>query len=82
MTVPFIGGSANENNYISYVFDGVPASLSSVKITLAERIGESAFYGCSGLKQIILPENLKISANTPSLTADLPKSQFPRPWKR
>ncbi len=59
MTVPFIGGSANENNYISYVFDGVPASLSSVKITLAERIGESAFYGCSGLKQIILPENLK-----------------------
>ncbi len=75
ITLPFIGysGSSDANMYLGYIFgaysyydnaDAVPASLHTVVITGGERIKAYAFYGCSGLVDVTLPETLlSIEAN-------------------
>ena len=70
ITLPFIGASrdAEENTYIGYIFGAIshsvsnqvlPKSLKEIIITDCERIDEYAFFLCTGLTNIILPQNLK-----------------------
>ncbi len=68
LSLPFVGGSSTENNYIGYVFGAetpdftagfYPASLESIILTDACTVlGDYAFYECSSLKQIVLPQTL------------------------
>lgn len=68
LTLPFVGGSLTENNYIGYVFGAetpdftagfYPASLESVLLTDACTVlGDYAFYECSSLKKVTLPQVL------------------------
>lgn len=68
LTLPFVGGSPTENNYIGYVFGAetpdftagfYPAALESIILTEACTVlGDYAFYECSSLKQIVLPQAL------------------------
>ncbi len=63
LTIPFVGGTANanENNHFAYIFGdenvnlikSVPASLKKVIVT-GNNIAAKAFYGCSGIKSIII----------------------------
>ena len=70
ITLPFIGASRDdeENTYIGYIFGAIshsvsnqvlPKSLKEIIITDCERIDEYAFFLCTGLTNIILPQNLK-----------------------
>ena len=62
LSVPFVGGSADDDAYLGYIFgaDGfvdngiyVPSTLSSVTVTGNAPIGEGAFYNCYKLERII-----------------------------
>ncbi|MBO5927386.1 MAG: leucine-rich repeat domain-containing protein [Clostridia bacterium] len=68
LTLPFVGASENDANYshFGYVFGAityggnkgyVPISLAKVTIT-GGNINSYAFYGCSSLTSIIVPNNL------------------------
>ncbi len=67
LTVPFIGGAADEHDYLGYVFgttsllyndDFVPRSLKKLIITSDETIRESALHCCRGIAEITLPNTL------------------------
>ncbi len=66
VSLPFLGGSATENNYFSYLFGNdshdswknIPASLRKVTIRGGSIIEEKAFQGCSNLTEISLPDTL------------------------
>ena len=66
LTLPFVGGGAEENDYFGYIFGAknyeqngsyVPASLREVSVTVGA-VPEHAFYGCSSLDEIVLPASL------------------------
>lgn len=73
LTIPFVGGSNSiiDDNRFGYLFNendqvvpysqnvNVPASLTSVTITNATRVGESAFNGCSSIKKIVLGKTVE-----------------------
>lgn len=64
ITIPFIGGNVSENGTLNYLFDfdgfeSVPSSLKTVTITRDETIDEFAFYLCSNLEKVVLPQNLR-----------------------
>ena len=73
LKIPFAGGSPTENTYFGYIFGAsssdengakVPDTLSSVELTSAVNIGDSAFAGCSSLKAVgILMGTKSIGAN-------------------
>ena len=67
MTLPFVGGSENENAYLGYIFGAseysensnyVPTSLKKVTITKAKSLGECTFYGCSSLTEVDIPNSV------------------------
>ncbi len=67
ITVPFVGYTATSNNYIGYIFGAgsysknasyVPQSLKCVVVTGGNTLAYGAFYGCSGIESIVLPEGL------------------------
>ena len=69
ITIPFVGATLNgtENTHFGYIFgaDGyysnatcVPSSLKTVIITGGNSIGRYAFYGCSSLTSVIIPESV------------------------
>ena len=67
LTIPFTGSDLNGENqtYLSYMFGAndiysnyVPSSLKEVTVTNVTEIGNYAFYGCSNITTINLPENV------------------------
>ncbi len=68
LTLPFVGASKNSDigAYLGYLFGAdssnnhevVPASLKTVSITDAVKIGGYAFYNCANLTEISLPSGL------------------------
>ena len=69
ITIPFIGASLNDaNNYhFGYIFGAgdygsnerrVPTSLKTVVITGGESIGPKAFYRCTSLTSITIPDSV------------------------
>ena len=67
MTLPFVGNTVTSNQHLGYIFGTsyysesarhVPASLTMVSVTGGENIGMGAFYGCSGLTSVVLPDSV------------------------
>ena len=62
ITIPFVGSGDSNNTHFGYIFGAssyadVPPSLKEVVITGGTSIGNSAFYGCSGLTSITIPDS-------------------------
>ncbi|MGN0818499.1 MAG: leucine-rich repeat domain-containing protein, partial [Candidatus Coproplasma sp.] len=64
-TAPFVGETTDTNTYLSYVFGNgkfsaflVPDSLKTVTVTTGDKIDQAAFYGCSSITVINLPDSL------------------------
>lgn len=67
LTIPFVGGSSSSNTYLGYIFGTssysnnssyVPSSLKTVVVTNSSSIPSYAFYGCSGLTSITIPNSV------------------------
>ncbi len=69
MTLPFVGGNLDDttNTHFGYIFgassytenrDCVPSSLKKVAITKVTTIGDYAFYDCSGLTSVTIPDSV------------------------
>ena len=69
ITLPFVGATLNGTNHthFGYIFgvgsysdnsSYVPPSLTTVVITGGSSIGDYAFYGCSGLTSIVIPNSV------------------------
>ena len=67
ITVPFVGSGDSSNTHFGYIFGAlsysnnsryVPSSLKEVVITGGISIGSDAFYGCSGLTSITIPDSV------------------------
>ena len=68
MTLPFVGGSATENTYFSYIFGAsdpefskgyIPPYLAELTLTATETLADCAFYDCHMLTAVKLPATLK-----------------------
>lgn len=69
LTVPFIGGTRYSDSYLAYTFGAtsrfsagsayVPQSLVTVTLTDGTALDNSAFYGCSDIIEINLPQTLE-----------------------
>jgi hypothetical protein len=72
ITIPFVGDGGNplggpSNTHFGYIFGAsshtynvnfVPSSLKTVIITGGDSIDQSAFYGCSGLTSVTIPDSV------------------------
>ena len=67
ITLPFVGATKDgtTNTHFGYIFgslysssSGVPKSLKTVTITGGNEIGDYAFYGCSSLASIVIPDSV------------------------
>ena len=69
ITLPFVGNKLNgtSNTDFGYIFgassysdnfSSVPTSLKTVVITGGSSIGDRAFYGCSGLTSVTIPDSV------------------------
>ena len=67
ITVPFVGSGDSSNTHFGYIFGAlsysnnsryVSSSLKEVVITGGISIGSDAFYGCSGLTSITIPDSV------------------------
>ncbi len=69
ITIPFVGATKNgtSDTHLGYIFGAssyssnsscVPSSLKTVVITGGSSIGEYAFYGCTGLASITIPDSV------------------------
>ena len=68
ITLPFVGATLNgaENTHFGYIFatgglyntSGIPSSLKTVVITGGTSIAEDAFYNCTELTNITLPDGV------------------------
>ena len=69
LTLPFVGGSEDENNYLAYVFGAdvpdfakgyYPPRLQEVIVTEGcQSLGNYAFFECETLRRVTLPEGLE-----------------------
>ena len=69
MTVPFVGGNAEENTYLGYIFGASHVDFSKgyypvalARVTVLEgcrRLGNNAFYECVMLREVVLPNTLE-----------------------
>ncbi|MBQ8636822.1 MAG: leucine-rich repeat domain-containing protein, partial [Clostridia bacterium] len=66
-TIPFVGGTKYSNTYFGYIFGAgsysynnnyVPTSLKEATITSGENISSYAFYNCSSLTSITIPDSV------------------------
>lgn len=63
--IPFVGGSANDNQYIGYLFDlssyskhsSMPSTLKEVVVN-GEKIAKNAFNGCTSLTSVSIPKSV------------------------
>ena len=73
ITLPFVGATLNGTSYthFGYIFgassysynsDYVPTSLKEVIITGGTKIGSAAFWGCSSLTSIVIPEGSQLTS--------------------
>ena len=66
LTTPFVGLSRDGNAFLAYMFGSmninsgymVPDSLKTVEVTDSDVLSESAFYGCSFIKSIVLGDGM------------------------
>ena len=67
IAIPFVGSGDSSNTHFGYIFgasgysdnsDYVPSTLKEVTITGGTSIGSYAFYGCSGLLSITIPDSV------------------------
>lgn len=69
LTLPFVGETADstENTWFGYIYgatsylengQNVPAALQNVTILGGTRIAANAFYGCSSIRSLIIPDTL------------------------
>lgn len=61
ITLPFAGAEKDSagNSGLRHIFGGeLPRSLKTVVVTSADSIGEMAFYGCSSITNVILPDGI------------------------
>ena len=68
LTLPFVGGSVNENTYLGYIFGAAvydfakgyyPTYLTAVTLlSTCKTLGNYAFYECETLTEMELPETL------------------------
>ena len=67
ITIPFVGSGGSSNNHFGYIFGAssysnnssyVPSALKEVVITSGISIGDNAFYNCSGLTSITIPDSV------------------------
>lgn len=68
ITLPFVGGSEDENTWFGYIFgqtgiwvekyDFVPTSLKNVIITGGKNIGDRSFKDCSNIEVITIPTTI------------------------
>ena len=67
LTVPYVGGSKDDNQFLSYIFGGsaynhsgiVPGSLKEIIISEGcVTIPERAFYGCRSLVSVTIPDSV------------------------
>ena len=74
ITLPFVGNTLNgtENTHFGYIFGAfrelenssyVPSSLKEVVITKATTIGPDAFYKCSSLASVVIPDTVNEIGN-------------------
>lgn len=68
LTLPFVGGKADENTYLGYIFGATypdfskgyyPSGLARVEVLGGKTLGTNAFYECTMLKEVSLPETLE-----------------------
>lgn len=61
ITIPFVGNTKDEPSDVSfkYIFGSVPNSLKTVVLTGGTSIGVEAFYGCSELTSITIPNSVE-----------------------
>ena len=73
ITVPFVGSGDSSNTHFGYIFGAesysgnnhyVPSSLKEVTITGGTSIGSYAFYYCSGLTSITIPDSVTSIGNS------------------
>ena len=67
LTIPFVGGSSTSNSFLGYIFgawsysnnsNSVPSSLKTVVVTGGTSIESYAFYDCSSLTSITIPNSV------------------------
>ena len=67
LTIPFVGGSSTSNSFLGYIFgawsysnnsNSVPSSLKTVVVTGGTSIESDAFYDCSSLTSITIPNSV------------------------
>lgn len=58
LTLPYLGENINDEGGITRYFDAIPSSLTHVTILSGETLGSNAFYQCSNITTINLPETL------------------------
>ena len=67
ITIPFVGSGDSSNTHFGYIFGAsrytdnssyVPSTLKEVVITGGISIGSKAFYGCSSLTNITIPDSV------------------------
>ncbi len=87
LTLPFAGNGSDEG-YFGWIFDSgfakdnykeVPSSLKKVTLTNCLSVAPDAFFGCGGITEIVLPENLtSIGANAFSGCSRLAEMVIPK----
>lgn len=86
LILPFVGGTANNNSYLGYLFTGescAPETLKTVTVTSTAYLAENAFADCRYLENINLPETLKtIGERAFSYCSSLKKLVLPSSLER
>ena len=66
LTVPFVGGTPDDSNSVSYWFDSwnIPSSLKKITVTNSTTVTDSAFYNMSYLEEIVYTQDITAIGNS------------------